>query len=1056
LNSSSPYFSGISDTEASDCTEPEEDWQVVASYLKEKGREAQRDLLSLQNTEQPENESHISLQNTEETPEPESMNPNAGADHNDETSMGQMIGGAWHELSNHLKVNGLKRHNVPARSGFCFLLSIHKILTSQYGLDMSLPFLKNLFFNHITDNIEKYRHYQVTSEEDMVEQLSKYLFHGQYFHDVVDLVIGATPDALDMQLEIFQPIDGNISKITFHPTEPKVDTKTGRIIFTRRPGMITLENHYDAILPMTSDELFASGQEEVDVRMSPVDVGGEEGDDTPLKMKSGRYFDYAQFDDVAPELVDECPYEIDGKKHYVISATPETWNKLKEDGRYFDLNTCKKRGFSGQRRAGRCSGSRYCPNENCTKLSTGGEVNTHHFERNENRSMPPVCFSCGALSMRKSCNAYKVVEFCNINNLLHIYHLGNHKCSVKKSPKGNDGDLLEVVKEHPDLGPTAMVRKKIMTAVQNSNTIADAVKLAEDLVDRRKIANLKNQVSSNNEMKKHPNQQSFEAVAEVKAASDPVDKYLVYSLNSNKINPKRPNFVFKSSKVMGELAIAMDCGNPNPTDLSKECVYFDGTHSRTIGYTAVVLWALHPAMRQLLRFASMEVSSESTDNLKLFWEEWNAMLREIKGDPEYNFNPCNIMVDSNAANTNSIRKHFGEDFAKEKIITCQMHYMKNAGKHSFRLPADKRPQFLKLAKELCKVTTVGSYNSARDEMLSLCTGHEEVQNWIWWWDIRKYNLFPAFRGSFFSGVNLAEAGFSGYRRKSQQSLVKSAYDDIVSMVMQTQQIQGYLQGSIKSTGRAPSANTLQRRNTRIQIREGQEFAQAIRTGSFLEDAMVEQAAINFRPAEGARSKAPDHTLARNPLQAVENVNTGMQDILQQYTQPVQAQQPDDFTRFWTGGPSSSAGASSLRRPLSTGMGQHGCLPASHRNNRSIDDNPPFITFKEGIIRRCYGCKKTFSARTNNRPHNMIFKMLAYRDDIPDGNGGWRHSTMRSNVYFHLNMRCVRLIYPRVNMQEVEIYPEVWRNLIVGHIELLRKIGVWHTLANKMRNAQSNN
>ena len=67
------------------------------------------------------------------------------------------------------------------------------------------------------------------------------------------------------------------------------------------------------------------------------------------------------------------------------------------------------------------------------------------------------------------------------------------------------------------------------------------------------------------------------------------------------------------------MAAAMDqAGPPNP--LQEQVVYFDGTHSRCVGFKTLGAFFLHPGMRKLLRIASMEVRTEGTKNIHWFSE----------------------------------------------------------------------------------------------------------------------------------------------------------------------------------------------------------------------------------------------------------------------------------------------------------------------------------------------------------------------------------------------------------------------------------------------------
>ena len=81
---------------------------------------------------------------------------------------------------------------------------------------------------------------------------------------------------------------------------------------------------------------------------------------------------------------------------------------------------------------------------------------------------------------------------------------------------------------------------------------------------------------------------------------------------------------------MAQLAIDMDQNGPEHPLQGKEA-YFDGCHSRCTGYKMLTLFVYHTAMCRILRLATMEVKSESTQEISLFWELFNQILSEIKG-----------------------------------------------------------------------------------------------------------------------------------------------------------------------------------------------------------------------------------------------------------------------------------------------------------------------------------------------------------------------------------------------------------------------------------------
>ena len=105
-------------------------------------------------------------------------------------------------------------------------------------------------------------------------------------------------------------------------------------------------------------------------------------------------------------------------------------------------------------------------------------------------------------------------------------------------------------------------------------------------------------------LEKNPDKHSLEAVGVLKQATDKEDKYLIYQINHSQFNGQ-PNYVFKSSAPMAQLAIDMDQNGPEHL-LQAEDAYFNGCHSRCTGYKTLALFVYHTAMHRILRLA-MEV-----------------------------------------------------------------------------------------------------------------------------------------------------------------------------------------------------------------------------------------------------------------------------------------------------------------------------------------------------------------------------------------------------------------------------------------------------------------
>ena len=81
----------------------------------------------------------------------------------------------------------------------------------------------------------------------------------------------------------------------------------------------------------------------------------------------------------------------------------------------------------------------------------------------------------------------------------------------------------------------------------------------------------------------------------------------------------------------------------------------------------------------------MDCESENVHNISKFLSLVNKMLRELKGDVNYIWNPRAIMTDENAANKIAVGNILGEDLCK-RTVSCQWHYLRCAKKQSSRVP----------------------------------------------------------------------------------------------------------------------------------------------------------------------------------------------------------------------------------------------------------------------------------------------------------------------------------------------------------------------------------
>ena len=166
---------------------------------------------------------------------------------------------------------------------------------------------------------------------------------------------------------------------------------------------------------------------------------------------------------------------------------------------------------------------------------------------------------------------------------------------------------------------------------------------------------------------------SFDAVAIINKQANMKDEFNIYKLNNGSMNDSSD--VFKSSRIMAELAIQMDVKGPDNI-LQEENAYFDATHTRVHGFKSLGLWLFHPTMRKVIRLASMDIRTENTKNIALFFNLFNEILRKVSANPEYKFNPCYFLYDDGGANHKAIKADYGEDFCKTRVVTCKWHFRK--------------------------------------------------------------------------------------------------------------------------------------------------------------------------------------------------------------------------------------------------------------------------------------------------------------------------------------------------------------------------------------------
>ena len=670
------------------------------------------------------------------------------------------------------------------------------------------------------ENSEKYVNFHGCSADKLVFEATEFFNDRKFTRDVVDILVQATADALKLKMEIYRRSPaGNIQCQIVESECSTMQISLQFVTSSTRNLSYTGANHYNSVTkvdptanldttePVTSQQatVSESGRNNTGSRSGYVAfdeisgnspssdsenennailetnelvIGGQSGDSlVELYLRPGTVFPTHLFDDVEPKVVNFLPPNINGNKYYHVKCDSRNFTKRTSDRRWWYMRTSSKKGLVGYRRVGTCNGSWECVNESCSYLSTEGKRNNWHFEfRNSTR----CCYSCGTLVSQVPCGARKLVQFSLGSEIAQVYHIGIHKCTLKPETSDNASYTKQWVLKYPGMSFKDL-KSTVIRYLLDQGDNEGAEQAVYKITNKAYKTNVRQHGIQGLDMEVSP--QSIEAVAELKKGSDKVDPLHIYKLNNSAMNGE-PDYGMKSSSTMLEIALDMDQDGP-PNVLQNEDAFFDGSHSRCTDFISLALWVNHPSMRRVLRLVSMEVRSESTENLIIFWQLFNEMLIKVgKKNNTYKFNPRFIMTDEAGAHFAAMKKVFGQEFVNKKCVTCQWHFLNKVNERIHKIGEEYQEEFLEKAKQLCVVKTVAEFELLFARLKEIAEMFPEVGNFLDWYYARRIHLFPAFREALHSGLNLAEVGYSSWKPKHRMSLVVAAKDDITSMMQQ--------------------------------------------------------------------------------------------------------------------------------------------------------------------------------------------------------------------------------------------------------------------------------
>ena len=581
------------------------------------------------------------------------------------------------------------------------------------------------------------------------------------------------------------------------------------------------------------------------------------------RVKPGRnkknHLNTWKFQRMDPCDVEEVPYRITGT--HVLRLDVEDKDKMMtraQDGRWWRFSDSTKKGFTGVRKFGTCMGSRACPNISCLKVVGDGIVNNSDFKKKGKDEY--LCQHCGHYAVQVYCGCFKVLEYHPDNNNMVIFHEGEHICNpkpdVEKNKRFFEKNAGKTLGRTPEETATNMILYALCTG-----KVDEAEEAAEMTINKGAVQDFhRNKVVQGQQYLTEPEDKGFARLVKVREDLRTVDPFRLYAMNSREINGKS-SFVFKSSRQAADLMVSMDIDISTHTVMTQEFAYFDAMHSRCKNYRTLTLWTYHPAMRKLQCLAIMECEHENTENIILFFNTLNAMLREHTGDPSYKFNPCGIIVDEGGANWKAIRDVFGCD-SKTRVVGCQWHFLNCARRQLTHIKPDERKSFEMHYRDLVKAHTDKEYKRVFKAMYSILRRAGRT-TWLLWWDIRKYHIVPCFRGYDMPSLNLAETGHAKLQRMGKNLRFSVAsLRDIAMFMKQKAEYAAYLRGEKTNIGRGPTQIEIERRQARKDDKMVSDFLDVVRDEDFMGE--FEDDADVFMPTDKARHRFRGKE--KNPLE----------------------------------------------------------------------------------------------------------------------------------------------------------------------------------------------
>ena len=351
-----------------------------------------------------------------------------------------------------------------------------------------------------------------------------------------------------------------------------------------------------------------------------------------------------------------------------------------------------------------------------------------------------ICNICDHVAEREGCGAKKLIEYDYDTKTATVYHLGKHSCWLQLDIQKKNLVLCEKIRENNLCGPAKQVGINQIMQHIDAGDMDGAVAESEIWVDRRATHQQLRKVDPLHGR----DHNSFDAVGIVKRMTDRKDPFYVYRIGNGNLDGGS-DYVFKGSRKMAQIAIDMDQDGPDNI-LQMENAYFDAAHTRVYGFKTLGLFMIHPAMKQVLRLASMDLRSENAQDIGIFFTLFNEMLAQVKGEAGYKFNPRCFCADKGSANWKAVKKIYGRTISDNRLKGCQWHFKNDVRFHMTQVGPEVWDKFVDLCNGMCECTTVAQYNTYMQGLQNIAEKYPDIKAFIEYWELQKSHVFSPFLG----------------------------------------------------------------------------------------------------------------------------------------------------------------------------------------------------------------------------------------------------------------------------------------------------------------------